>query len=280
MGTMIALLLVLGTLSGCAGGSMTNVKNAMPEALEDLPAYVVELSEWSGSRENDQGDLMVACSYQIPVLNVLDKNGLPLTEAHTPEEARALQTAAAFNAQFDQWRDGSPMLDELWEDAETFEETFQFTATMTDELICSVYQSDHFISVSGNYYGYSGGAHGNTILLSWNFDLETGSFFDSQLLENGTDLQKAVCQELEAQAEAKAAEAGLPPEEYFWADYADILAEWSSYAVSFDKSGMTVGFSPYELACYAAGPQVFHLSYDSLRPHLGREARLFLGLDP
>ena len=54
----------------------------------------------------------------------------------------------------------------------------------------------------------------------------------------------------------------------YWEDYQTIAADWSSYAVSFDEDGMTVAFSPYEIACYAAGPQIFKLSYDFLKPYL------------
>ena len=42
---------------------------------------------------------------------------------------------------------------------------------------------------------------------------------------------------------------------------------------------MTVGFSPYELACYAAGSQVFHLTYQELLPYLGSHSRALLGLE-
>ena len=42
---------------------------------------------------------------------------------------------------------------------------------------------------------------------------------------------------------------------------------------------MTVGFSPYELACYAAGPQVFHLTYEQLLPRLSPHGRALLGLE-
>ena len=41
---------------------------------------------------------------------------------------------------------------------------------------------------------------------------------------------------------------------------------------------MTVTFSPYELAAYAAGPQIFRLTYDQLAPHLGEHGRTLLGL--
>ena len=35
----------------------------------------------------------------------------------------------------------------------------------------------------------------------------------------------------------------------YWEDYQDIAANWSSYAVSFNEEGVTVAFSPYEIAC-------------------------------
>lgn len=80
-------------------------------------------------------------------------------------------------------------------------------------------------------------------------------------------------QELNVQALQIAADADLPPEEYFWADYTDILRDWVNYAVSFDETGMTVAFSPYELACYAAGEQVFHLPYDQILPYLSEHGK-------
>ena len=76
-----------------------------------------------------------------------------------------------------------------------------------------------------------------------------------------------------------AAEYDLAAEEVFWENYEEIAAGWSSYAVSFDETGMTVGFSPYELAAYAAGSQVFRLPYDLLAPHLGDYGRAVLGLE-
>jgi len=41
---------------------------------------------------------------------------------------------------------------------------------------------------------------------------------------------------------------------------------------------MTVAFSPYEIACYAMGPQEFRLSYEQLAPHLNSHGRDLLGI--
>ena len=43
--------------------------------------------------------------------------------------------------------------------------------------------------------------------------------------------------------------------------------------------GMSVAFSPYELAAYAAGPQTFELSYEFLKPYLDEHGLEVLGLD-
>ena len=80
------------------------------------------------------------------------------------------------------------------------------------------------------------------------------------------------------QSRETAASYDLAPEEFFWANYAEILSGWSSYAVSFDETGMTVGFSPYELASYAAGAQVYHLDYDQIAGYLSGHGLTVLGL--
>jgi len=116
--------------------------------------------------------------------------------------------------------------------------------------------------------------------MSWNFDLEAGEFFEPEILDEGGDLREYVQLVLLSQSLDLAAENGASSTTgLYWEDYEDILADWTSYAVSFDEAGMTVGFSPYELACYAAGPQVFHLTYDQLRPHLGEHGKALLGLE-
>ena len=144
-------------------------------------------------------------------------------------------------------------------------------------LDCTVYQTEQLVSVAGTYYSYTGGAHSNTYLLGWNFDLDTGEFFDAKALSDGTALQDYVAEELTVQACSRAAEADMAPMEMFWEEYETVIADWSSYAVSFDESGMTVAFSPYELACYAAGPQEFTISYEKLTPHLNQNGHRVLG---
>ena len=147
------------------------------------------------------------------------------------------------------------------------------------ELSCSVYQVGSIISVSGLYYSYTGGAHPNTSYLSWNYDTEAAAFLDAKMLGSGTELQDAVATEIERQASEYVVEGIGSMIEMYWEDYKTIMADWSSYAVSFHEEGMTVIFSQYELAPYAAGPQEFNLSYAWLRPYLSEQGAALLWLE-
>lgn len=279
MGTMIAMLLVLGTLVGCANETLTNVKNAPLDLGGTAVDWVVEMETDADTVSGKEGEKIAEYSYTVPVLHAASQDGSFLEDAKTDAEAQYLEIAKAFNEPFSAWTEASENQRKFIESAQEVGELTELTTPFFDELTCSVYQTAHLVSVSGVYYSYAGGAHPNTILLSWNFDLDTGIFFDPQLLEQGSGLGAAVHTELLRQAQETAAQNGMKPEEYFWSNYESILKDWSSYAVSFDETGMTVAFSPYELACYAAGAQVFHISYDWLSPRLNADARAFLGIE-
>lgn len=257
MSTMFALLLVLSTLVGCAGETL---KNAIPPPPEPAVTYSVELETWEDSFQDEDGTTLAECFYEIPVLKAGGSGGDAACET--------------FNQEFASWRDSGAEI------ARAAKEDRPFTnAAYSDELHCSVYQTERLISVAGTYYTYTGGAHPNTILLSWNFDLESGAFFDAAALDDEEGFHDAVVRSLKTQAAGRARENGLSVRDFFWEDYEDTLANWSSYAVSFNETGMSVMFSPYELAAYAAGPQVFEIPYEDLAPHLGSRGRALLGLE-
>lgn len=256
MSTLIALFLVLSTLAGCAGEAISTARSAPP------PPAVCEVAVKEGTLRDGDGTELVSYSYDIPVLR------------------RGGEEVAAFSEPFAALlRDAEGAADAAREDralrAGTELEFFPYI----DELRCEVYQTERLVSVAGTYYSFTGGAHGNTVLLSWNFDLETGEFFNPALLDEETGFHRAVTAELVRQARARAEENGMAPEDFFWEDYPDTLDNWNNYAVSFDGGGMTVGFSPYELASYAAGAQVFEIPYEDLKDCLGPRGRELLGLE-
>ena len=280
MGTMIALLLVLSALVGCAGETLTNVKNALPDLPAEVIAFSVEMETYEETVRDEDGAALAECSYELPVLTARLADGSVLETVATAGQERALAVAETFNGRFAQWKTNPRTLAESAREDRAFRnESGLEPVAYTDNLSCTVYQTERLVSVSGNYSTYTGGAHPNSILMSWNFDLDAGEFFEPEILDEGGDFREYVHLALVKQARETAAAAGMTPKDFYWEDYEDTLAEWSSYAVSFDETGMTVGFSPYELAAYAAGPQVFHLAYETLLPHLGQHGRALLGLE-
>ncbi len=279
MSAMIALLLVLSSLVGCAGETLTNVKNALPDPPPETFAFSVEMEEYEETVRDEDGAALAECSYELPRMRVLLEDGSVLETASTPEQERALAAAETFNARFAPWKANPQTLAKSAKEDRAFRnESGLEPMTYTDDLWCAVYQTETLVSVSGTYSTYTGGAHPNHILMGWNFDLEAGEFFEPEILDEGGDLREYVRSALARQVREADEVLGSKPEDLYWEDYEDILADWTSYAVSFDAEGMTVGFSPYELACYAAGAQVFHVAYEELLPHLGQHGRALLGL--
>ena len=293
MGAVIALLLALSMLTACAAGGVTDVQNDLPviedppqETVEEIISYEVELQENSAVIQSEDGVRLVTYDYQVPVLRAVREDGSRIEEPRTPKEVEALAVTNTFSAEFAEWP-GEDHIQGLINAAEAereFREEFEIPwedgFSFAEELSCEVYQTEQFISISALYYTYTGGAHPNSVLLSWNFDLTTGDFFAPEALAaDSQEFSDLVTEEIIRQAQERAADAGVLPEEFFWENYEEVAANWGSYAVSFDESGMTVGYSPYEMAAYAAGAQSFTLDYDLLRPALSDHGLEVLQLD-
>lgn len=293
MTMLIALVLTVGLLASCSGAPMMEVETApppgMPAAMaETVPleavSYRVTEELWEDAAYAEDGTELVRYSFELPVLSAVREDGTTIVEPESPGEELALKTVETFNEQFESWRTAEDFQElTAWAAEELALRAADGTSWLEPyflELTCSVYQTAHLISVSAQYSSYTGGAHPNTCLLGWNFDLAAGAFFlPETLAEDGQQFLEAVQGEIVRQAGVVAEENDMEPEDFFWTDYRNIAAAWSSYAVSFDETGMTVGFSPYEMACYAAGSQVFTLPYDVLAPYLSQRGREALELE-
>ena len=289
MTKLLALLMAL-LLTACASISETDVKSDPPPevpavSVQTAPAplhFTVETGVWEDAAAAEDGTILAEYSFTLPVLSVRREDGTVVETAETETERKALETAAVFNEKFGKWAAAEEFGEIVEAAAEHLEQCreweLEWVGPYTLDLDCTIYQTEQMVSVSGVYYSFTGGAHPNTYLLGWNFDLDTGEFFDAKALSDGTALQDHVTEELIRQACCRAWEEDLLPEEMFWTDYESIIADWSSYAVTFDEEGMTVAFSPYELAAYAAGAQEFMIFYEELEPHLNQRGQLVLGL--
>ena len=303
MKRIAALLMLLGALTACSAPAAEPLPEepshqeavaVQPDELQDTATfaqaapeeltYTVTLEPLEETARDEDGTALVSRTYALPTMTVQLEDGSVLEEADTPEEAAALEAAGNFNGQFLEWAaaDGFDEITE-WarEDRALLAESGLEWHPYVLELACSVYQTEQMVSVRAEYYGNTGGAHPNTVLMAWNFDLTTGQFLQpEQLAADGQDFFQAVQEKLASRCRDTAAEHGMAPEEFFWTNYEEILASWSSYAVSFDETGMTVGFSPYELASYAAGAQEYCLPYEEITAYLSDHSLVMLGLQP
>ncbi|WP_352416714.1 DUF3298 and DUF4163 domain-containing protein [Oscillibacter ruminantium] len=292
-----ALALSLALLSGCAdataaaraamspvGGSTgaLGAANVVASAAEELD-FVLKSEEKSDQYTTDDGIALAAYQYTIPVLRVETQDGQILKTAATAAQKQALDVATAFNENFTNWvesTDFSGFFNWAQEDYALRKEEGQSWETPYDEeFTYTFWRSDRLISVAGEYYSYTGGVHPNTVLLGWNFDLQTGRFIHPAMLgADSEEFQTAVTAEIIRQADQRAIEGGYAPTEMYWEDYQDIAARWPDYAVAFSDGGMTVTFSAYEMASYAAGPQTFEIDLDFLKPYLSEDGRALLGI--
>ena len=290
MRKLTALILIL-LLCGCAATAVVSVPE--PPVQEELPpveilpsqeviSYTVGMSVWTDEALTEDSTQLATYTFVLPELRAVREDGTVIVEPQNDAEEQALSAIAAFNEKFGKWARAEEFHEIVsWAEeqyASMTAEGIEWFAPYALELDCTVYQTDHIISVSGIYYSYTGGAHPNTWRLGWNYDLETGEFMDLEMLGEGTELNEAVAAEIIRQAQIPL-EDGLVRVEMYWEDYEEIVANWSSYAVTFGETGMDVVFSAYELAPYAAGPQEFHLPYDYLKPHLSEQGKLLLGLE-
>ena len=289
MTKLLALLMAL-LLTACASISETDVKSDPPPEVPAVSVqtalaplhFTVETGVWEDAAAAEDGTILAEYSFTLPVLSVRREDGTVVETAETETEQKALETAAVFNKKFGKWAAAEEFGEIVEAAAEHLaqcrEWEMDWVGPYTLDLDCTIYQTEQMVSVSSVYYSFTGGAHPNPYLLGWNVDLDPGEFFDAKALSDGTALQDHVTEELTRQARCRASEEDMVPEQMFWGDYESIIADWSSYAVSFDESGMTVAFSPYELAAYAAGAQVFTLSYEELAHHLNQRGQQVLGL--
>lgn len=258
----------------------------MPPRRPEVICYAASSNTRTENVCTEEGVTLLTSSLTYPQLAAYRGDGSPITAGETEAETAALAAVETFNTHFLNLGSGSAaegdmmasdlefaMEDYAWRKAEGIE---WFNPYALD-LSCTTYQTRRMVSVSGVYYSYTGGAHGNSAHLAWNFDLENGTFFGPELL-GGAELQTAVTEELMRQSTERAAEFDMKPEELYWADYETILADWPSSAVSFDADGMTVSYSPYELAAYAFGAQIYKIPYDVLEPYLSLQGMEILGL--
>ena len=286
--SLILTLCLAAALAGCGITTLPTPEDPEPPAAagpEEI-TYKVTTDPHEETVHAEDGTLLMTVSFQLPHLQAYADGTLIETPA-TPAQEEAMARVNTFNENFNQWRESGDTAQSM-EDAKSLYQSFPDAFSNTsycEEFTYMAYRTGSLISIAADYYSYLGGAHPNDVYFSWNFDLDSSTFLT--IPELATDPQAftlAVADMIEVQAGERFASEpeyeGLSISDIYWDNYRETIEKWGSdYAASFDADGLTVIFSAYELASYAAGPQEFHFSYEQLASYWSESGRTVLGLN-
>ena len=180
MKVWIVLLLSL-LMAGCSAGSAAQMGNeaptqeavvipamqlvpAEPAALEEVISYSAETIVCGGTERAESGEHLTTYVFNPPQLTAYREDGTPISgedgttdaeakKAITDAELHALAVAQAFNEKFEEWTslESLPGLaseaagDLAWHQSEGLE----WHGGYYLKLDCTIYQTDHLISVAG-----------------------------------------------------------------------------------------------------------------------------------
>ena len=289
---LAAMLLTLAAcLTACSAGPMVSLADdnlqspASPAEDSEKKADALP-QEWSirleqVDKENYAEDdrLLAKGSYQVFQLEPED--GGDTLSATT-------QTADSINRYFEQWRrsqlqflaDVTEMARTSYAGANGADPRWEQTGYVYSDTVTTDYWvGPRLLCVSMYYSSYSGGAHPNSWRLAVSFDLNNGQDLQMADLTDDVDgMRAAVAENLLYQVK-KSDVWAQDGEEGFFEDYQDTIQTWMDQCLIFVDSGVTVAFSPYTIAPYAAGEQSFQVPYSLLKPYFNERALRLLGLD-
>ena len=284
----LTLCLVLG-LTACGATTLPTPEEPTPPAVADTEdiTYEVTTDPYEQDILAEDGTKLMHISFQLPHLQAY-VNGQPIETPATPAQEAAVSRMNTFNESFDQWRESESVEESIADTKMMYQEnpelfTGDSMAPLSEELTYTCYRTGSLISIAADYYSYLGGAHPNTVYFSWNFDLDSGIFLAiPELAEDPQAFTLAVADMIEVQAverfQSDPNYADLSLSDIYWENYREVMEKWASdYAVSFDAEGMTIIFSAYELASYAAGPHAIPFTYEQRASYWSAGRRTALG---
>lgn len=275
---MLTLALML-SLSACSGKQAEPENPTQPNTQTESEGKQ-EVPVPPDGPEMPQTPLEDNPDHSLVVLSGSDSlsewsDGTPLcrsdwqTLALSPESAQrfpALATALGeLNLETQKWSmnfvvDNLPYARELFEEGDEYfyglTHTDTYTVQRADEII---------LSIRGDQGDYTGGVHPNYGVYGINLDPETGEVVNLSDVLTTTDTLNGI---LEEKLRAKYPDEPFPSLTEMLADY-----EPDAYTWTMNYQGVTVYFSPYEIASYAAGLLSVTLWFDEA-PELFRDRYL------
>ena len=236
----------------------------------EKPDYQIDTVASQKQFHMEDGTELARYDYQLLSLSV------PNLENLSPEEAEPAQrNIDNFNSKMVSIMEDSVHVGQDLGDAAQYDhDTFGLRTAYYDETTASAALLGQMISVRIDNTSYTGGAHPNRYTFSFLFDLESGQFINPiQIAENPESFRTGAADLLLKRADA------IPENEgNYWLDYKEIIAHWNEAAVLFDRDGMLVIYSPYDLGPYAMGDVELRLTWDEVKELAGKTSLEHFGI--
>ncbi|MBO5408939.1 MAG: DUF4163 domain-containing protein [Clostridia bacterium] len=241
---LMSIFLVVG-MAGCAKSDSTGEHPGVAEESSEsvLPICVTVGEEQKSELYADRYEELVTISYpKIFLCNGDETKYSGLSRALDSYNRKTMEKQMKFmNDCLDSGKEYSQMMDSQ---TVTYESKINLAVRRADTRVTSFLCCD---------YSYGGGAHGNYFYYGKNFDTKTGEPLKlSQVVNDTNALTEAIKKQLKVFWSVH--------EEYDEAIIANALSDVEQLSWTLDYNGITVYFSPYEIASYAAGVQVVTLS--------------------
>lgn len=133
-----------------------------------------------------------------------------------------------------------------------YESVQKYTVTMNENCRLSMFF---------DRYSYSGGAHGNTIRVSDNWDLQTGRKLKlKNLFKNTNNFRKLVLDQILLLADEQ-----MRKDPIYFEDYRELIVKnFNAENFYLTPKGINVFYQQYEIGPYSSGIIVFEIPYKSL----------------
>ena len=123
------------------------------------------------------------------------------------------------------------------------------------------FNTDEVISLPVSYYQYTGGAHGLTTKVSYNYDLKTGKELRlKDLFKEGFDYKSIIDKKVREDIEKE--------KELYFDNGALFKGVNENQAYYLNRDGIIVYFQQYEIAPYSSGIREFKIPYGELKEGL------------
>lgn len=263
-------------LAGCAGMALFDPapsleEREVPQAEEiyEEPVYEIVPFTTGNQLRSEDGKLLAVYNYQIVLLALGNADAVSTADADAAERNMETFNSRMRTAVDEMVEQGQAMAADA---AEVYKECGFLTTEYEDDAEMSAVFCGEILSVCLRRSSYTGGAHPNSYVSGYLFDLASGQFIldPSQLADDPAAFQAGAAELLIEKADHEG------PGGY-WEDYQEIIRSGSGGATLFDEAGMRVVYAPYELGPYAIGAVELRLDWEELAPLLGPDCMARLG---